>query len=1718
MQAPLKPLIINSSNAQLDPKQKKFQANVTKALERFDSVTEWADYIASLGTLLKTLQSWSPKFPNVKYHVPSPYQVSRRLTSSLSPNLPAGVHQKTLEVYTYIFENIGIETLASECNIWIPGILPLMSFASMSVKSHLIELYETYLVCLPSRTLKIVIRPLLASLFPGIDDESSEFLPMCLKLIESLRDNLADDSLFWQTCFLIMITDKDRRLGGLVWLTRKLPALNAVPHLLASQKENLQSAVSSTTNSETSKSVDNTIDRRRQRDMTLAVLLPAAKDVVTPEPGLLTRCLIRCLDDDNDILIKRNALDLLLQRFHLSSPVFQILMSEEDRKKLILKCCKTMLNKDMSFNRRIWNWFLGPTLESDAASIRMTGDRDNGSEYFTKYGLQLLLSSLFDLLHDEESLIVAFQICLAFMDRWEIGSLIIPEMFTPLLVAAMKFRENSQILRTANTFFDTVETNIIWGKVFIHTIEHKDISVLKFVLSNFHVSNEEEIIVRHLPLILLALSSFIKCNNDPDLKFSEEELYDTLLQVLLYIPERAFLPLYDSKYHLSANSNGNDENSTVDEILNYYKKVSSSAQSHDSDPFAEQSLPYTTADLTFLIFKNIYSLVLENLDQGKLINKTINLFISLFEKIPERVPDTERPTDDISGKSEADQSSGSTVSTDLSWDNSALIDRIFDATKKIKVEDNTNSILGITNLYSRYLISKMELLESMKLLNLITHSLWDYMVNSNSQPVTIKCLKLLERHAPADHVASALSKCFMKEKEIPKRFKVVHLIWHHLDLNTRLLETPLQITLDELFDELNPGYLTASKWIYSIITSGTSGRLYGILTQSLLNFDFFEKSELAEFDDMDSFTYRVQVLTKVLRTNDNLVLKNFNKELTLINDAERWKNVDVSTYKSLTVVILLNFLQLNNNTYPNSVRAVLELLTTLLDGSEFNFEDVVVALFQISTKYISNGSPVSQVIAASLLDTISKLLHLAYERGIRLTIFSDDSPRMKFVDFMVLNLPGLHDFVLISTYSKLLSESIAYFDKSLFQVILPLTTALVQCINRLFELERANGGYFYPISLLLGNTEELLEVTHSSLLSEEKDSYFSTHNSKGGDFLQSMVSNVFYSDTSDGVVKVQAERDVVSQVIKLVSACCLDIWQWAHNTSGPVVSDGDQREVANFELYKFRARTNKILEKMFSLEPLEILEIIINTNSKDLLVMIHVLDGNKPSTTMPYLFYGVVLRYNKNGLLRLPFFTGRGGGTRTWKIESSMLEKLSGSDLMKFLTLYSKSLENAAVEEFYRDFITFFKDVTTNYNLYKPIYLEIIEFVGVVGKKLSKSQMGYQGAPQRREISDMLVKYIPNVITEVPEGREDEELMFTQLEEFLRNLPSVVSDGMSDDKLATILSPIINQCLVPKLRAKDSSFDIPNYILTLSLELTRLGSKVKIWKSLVYEIFTDDKRFLMLGKNKLWEQIIYQWSQYPEYKTKLLNELLLDTGVKRAGVTPALMTLTPWNDSDAEKRCQNLLRIAYLLLISPLDTFMLDFQPLISCVCQYLLSSDVKIKSCCWILLRTMLLKFTENQFNDFWSMISYCLQTNLQEFYESLQIQSEIDVDNVLQICKTLDLLLMLNLEGFSATNEWIFIIDTINCIYRNNSFISLVDKIAELKEVEAARSDSIELTKSDSKNVPLLYGVHNLERYTNLSGFFHSLSYEHYEAVYSLRKVDLEKCEEDAINDIFR
>lgn len=103
--------------------------------------------------------------------VPLQLTVCKRLTQCLHPNLPSGVHLRTLDVYSAIFDRIGSQGLLSNLLVYSSGLFPVLSYASMSVRPHLLTIYEKYFLPLGTHLVP-ALHGFVLSLLPGLEDES----------------------------------------------------------------------------------------------------------------------------------------------------------------------------------------------------------------------------------------------------------------------------------------------------------------------------------------------------------------------------------------------------------------------------------------------------------------------------------------------------------------------------------------------------------------------------------------------------------------------------------------------------------------------------------------------------------------------------------------------------------------------------------------------------------------------------------------------------------------------------------------------------------------------------------------------------------------------------------------------------------------------------------------------------------------------------------------------------------------------------------------------------------------------------------------------------------------------------------------------------------------------------------------------------------------------------------------------------------------------------------------------------------------------------------------------------------------------------------------------------------------------------------------------------------------------------------------------------------
>ncbi|KAB8342990.1 hypothetical protein FH972_022584 [Carpinus fangiana] len=612
-----------------DKNYRRYAAGIERTLTLFDATRlEWPDYISFLGRLLKAIQAHPPGTDTL----PHKNSVALRLSQCLKPSLPSGVHQKTLEVYSVIFALLGTERLGNDLPTYLPGLSSVLSFASLSLHPTFLSVIETHILPLSSSSLRPALKALILALLPGLEDESSEEFERTIHIVDGLRNASSatpktngnrieglGDEFFWQCLFLATISSRTRRQGALAYLNRRLPRLVA------------------------------------DKDNDLAM---AAESVISPEPGLLVRCFVVGLEDEQ-VLIQRGFLDLLLTHLPLDSPVLTDRVDAQDLKRLVAAAISVVARREMSLNRRLWLWFLGPqTNDDDDESAQLASpitqlskeQQSPSALYFGSYGLEPLSDAVLSMFTKDKSSPTKnarpYRICLSLLDRSEIGSPLIARAFVPAMRAAFLYSkaaseaDSQEVLRSANSFFDGIESGVIWGQIlnlllqaFETNPSHagkgvENMQLVKFILTSFNVK-EEEMLIFHIPLVAVVLLNLVNsCTNQEESSQQQtniliQEALSTVEKMVSYLPERAKL---NDSFAISDSTVAKGKSAQSKIRAFYVEQCGSIAVS--PPPFSS----YHTARLLLAESSVVFCKGLEN--HGTSVDVRARILTGLISKIP----------------------------------------------------------------------------------------------------------------------------------------------------------------------------------------------------------------------------------------------------------------------------------------------------------------------------------------------------------------------------------------------------------------------------------------------------------------------------------------------------------------------------------------------------------------------------------------------------------------------------------------------------------------------------------------------------------------------------------------------------------------------------------------------------------------------------------------------------------------------------------------------------------------------------------------------------------------------------------------------------------------------------------------------------------------------------------------------------------------------------
>ncbi|XP_053561140.1 protein dopey-2 [Bombina bombina] len=435
-----------------DYRYRNYSSVIEKALRNFESSSEWADLISSLGKLNKALQS------NLKYCLlPRRLIIAKRLAQCLHPALPSGVHLKALETYEIIFKIIGTKWLARDLFLYSSGLFPLLSHAAMSVKPVLLGLYETYFLPL-LRSLLPSLQAFITGLLPGLE-EGSEIYERTDQLLQRLS-MVVGQEVFYSSLWGSVLVSSAIRLPASLFvvshINRDVPA-RAQSFMLGNDK---QLAIKS---------------------LCVSVL-------------------------DSNVLVQRNTLESLLFffPFHtcLEDNECPISLTRSEVILMLSAAIQTVLRRDMSLNRRLFAWLLGSDIKGGFVALEINvsaGDEDYYNLFFVKYSKDFLVQALMQILHQnilysdsEQGLqmyLKPFRILVSLLDKPEIGPPIVGDLFLEVirafyaycrdalgtdmklsygqtgsqLISAIKENKNaSEIVKTVNLLITSLSTDFLW--------------------------------------------------------------------------------------------------------------------------------------------------------------------------------------------------------------------------------------------------------------------------------------------------------------------------------------------------------------------------------------------------------------------------------------------------------------------------------------------------------------------------------------------------------------------------------------------------------------------------------------------------------------------------------------------------------------------------------------------------------------------------------------------------------------------------------------------------------------------------------------------------------------------------------------------------------------------------------------------------------------------------------------------------------------------------------------------------------------------------------------------------------------------------------------------------------------------------------------------------------------------------------------------------------
>ncbi|KAH7907786.1 Dopey, N-terminal-domain-containing protein, partial [Hygrophoropsis aurantiaca] len=1759
-----------------DPKFKKYMQQVEKCLNAFDNVHEWADCIAFLKQLLKTFQSY-PQFKEI----PHKLVVAKRLAQCLNPALPTGVHQRALDVYTYILSVVGTEGLKRDLPLWSSGLFPFFEYAATSVKPTLLTIYESNYLPLQAG-LRPIMKSFILALLPGLEEETGEFFERVLSLLDRLSGTVSP-VFFIQNIWLIISTMPTARGTALNFLSRRLPRLHA------------------------------------DEDIT---------QIVGRDIGLMIRAFAVALEDDN-LLVRRGALDILLQSMRIDSAAIKR-ARPEDCAILMRAATGVVLRRDLSLNRRLYTWLLGPDEKSESQFA-----------YLRQHGLQLLSSTLKDEMFSpsgEYSESRPFKIFISLLDKWEIGSCLTEVLILDAIRAIRRLidvdSENREdVVMTASTLYEAVEPSILWKHMLISIM--KDISgdgtqsdainLALFILRTLPV-HDEEVRSLHLPVILAAVMEAVKdCVREDDSRISstsvrtcmvlQEEILRHILPEALY--QRPELKELSQEFTTSLNP--------LSFAYAIYGIQTPQSTSPSSDSY-ERPLTTVLGDTMALCLACSRDLL------GRSDNSASTDTLAVFSHVLLV----------LAGLIEITTNNQTNV--DVLWDPVTWLPSVLDS---LELETMTFPLVDqivsqLITLHQSSAIQPALSIDNRHTIRRMIKKIFKFL-HPNWVIYHVRAVNLiwsLEATTGHSHVESVIAQSMTspESRNVYDSYEAFGVLWRLTEddlLPGVRLKVPMTMVLETLKHD-NPNLRRVGEtWMRCSLKS------YMRVVEPIL-FDLLDpsirrtpKSTRIQGREIQGFIYEqpfdqryvnhlLEILLSIVHfggqgfaktTRTTPVGRSHHQALLYRLDAAGI-NSDMS-YLDVLIEVLLRFLQ----SEPKDQRAtVMQPWNSIIQSTAVDLLQAIVARGEIDDISVEAVEPaiigkLFFCIHLNRLDLQNKLLRILHSLISAATSnlakatspkgvpsedqTSDGSQEHEKKSYTVnpLLIQTLADGISVPQNRAVLQHWLDFVLMALsqFQIALQVTISPVaDCLCRqlrsglqdaLDATDRtratvpAHMATDAEFMMLLNALERLLVLglARRPEIVQEDDSTTQDKPANETSGLLGYVSNVFTTESNSPPqddqlsIRPSGYRSLHEGVRTLYS-----IWQsmiWID----PLTPSAED-DTLSLIFLRTRGRSRRALEHLFRVQPTEVFESIIDCWDRETSMRSQ---NSAPSNDAVFELVDVlVANVHTSVHMVCESISGR-NGTPPDRFKKSMNPNLSDVVLFKFLEQYLQRLEGPLALQVWGRFLQLARDLVTNIREFKVQVFLVLKCLCVLGEKVTQTT-AIEDRRIKKDLQETFGKLLDTCVTfvgrsadiptwikrtakdalsttngrsspaprAVSEIKIDEKLnsSSTSLQDttkpvwnaelpvqiclFIAStiLPNLRKFLMDSDKITSACSNIVYYIINPSIKLKARPLEVDPVIADMIREMTKLPPALKVWRSPVVDLLYDNRIF---NSNPLfvtkWKPVIRVL--FDSDKTAF-TELL-----SRIATAPSANIFTN-REHEMQLRSLNLRRLSLVLFTGEKNHFLTQLPVVQEKLVDILrnVPSPV-VQSEVYLCIRILLCRLSPHNLTSFWPVILTEMYRVFEQIITTIPSDGSEDLQLVLAASKCLDLLLALQTEEFQI-HQWMFITDTVDAVYRSDDWHpnAMMDLLAEVigslpvPEVrERSKSRIVEpttatstsfgsLSESRSMRRPMLNSLRQIDSIRDLIPFFSNVSAVSYESVYaSSGNVDWEAVEQGILNDIF-